>query len=232
MSFSPKTDWIGLADDAVLKLRSNGDGASNGNLEIPGSKGDIIGNETYGHIKAPTCDYAIVGVAAAWKADIGVCHNEDTEFALQSYSVHTGAGQEPTFNASSVQIETNSDHRTLCVYHPSTIRLSPARHASDFGCINTWTETASLALQTGDYTAEAQISPSTINGDPVASDSVMGKETVQLTFWTDSDVLPPAVTVNTTAGWRITADWACTGPDSSMFAWTATFEKYMTADED
>lgn len=60
MAFAPKTDWLGLDDGDKLKLKSNSDGATNGNLEIVGKNGDIICNETYGHIKSPTCEYVIV----------------------------------------------------------------------------------------------------------------------------------------------------------------------------
>lgn len=226
MAFEPKTDWLGLATDDLL-LKSNSDGASNGNLEIVGKKGDIICNETYGHIKSPTCEYVIKGVNDSYTMDLGKCWSDTYPYALQSYTITTGAGQEPTFSATGVQIEDNTDRTTFCQYVPSGIKISPARHASDFGVLQTWTESCSMTLQNSTYTAEAEISPSTINGDPVASDAVRGKETVQLTFWTNSDTTPPSVTANT--GWRQTADWSCTGADSSMFTWTATFEKYLTS---
>lgn len=227
MAFATKTDWIGLASD-TLKLKSNGDGASNGNLEIVGTNGNIVANETYGHIKAPTCEYVICGTEDI-NFDIGVSHSTAyPTYVLQSYSVSTGAGQEPTFSAAAVQIEEDST-RTFCIYTPSIIKLSPARHASDFGAVTGYVESGSLVLQTGNYSVGAEISPSTINGDPVASDAVKGKETVVLTYWTNSDTTPPTVTADDEHGWRMSSDWACTGADSSMFSWTATFERYLTA---
>lgn len=116
---------------------------------------------------------------------------------------------------------------TFCTYQPTAINISPARHASDFGALSSWTESCNLTLQNSTYTAEADISPATINGDPVASDAVRGKETVQVTFWTNSDTTAP--TINPATGWRQTVDWACTGADSAMFSWTATFEHYLSA---
>lgn len=226
MAFEPKTDWLGLATDDLL-LKSNSDGASNGNLEIVGKKGDIICNETYGHIKSPTCEYVIKGVNDSYTMDLGKCWSASYPYALQSYTITTGAGQEPTFSAAGVQIEPDAE-KAYCTYSPSTITISPARHASDFGALSSWTESCSLTLQNSTYTAEAEISPSTINGDPVASDAVRGKESVQMTFWTNSNTTAPNVQPAT--GWRQTADWSCTGADSSMFTWTATFEKYLSAD--
>lgn len=226
MAFEPKTDWLGLADGSNILLKSNSDGASNGNLEIVGKNGDIICNQTYGHIKSPTCEY-VIAKPLQFSQTIGSVITDTYPYALQSYTITTGAGQEPTFSAAGVQIEPDAD-KAYCTYTPSTISISPARHASDFGALSSWTESCSLTLQNSTYTAEAEISPSTINGDPVASDAVRGKESVQVTFWTNSNTTAPDVQPAT--DWRQTADWSCTGADSSMFTWTATFEKYLTAD--
>ena len=230
MAFTPKTDWIGLEDGTNLKLKSNSDGASSSNLEIVGKNGDLICNQIYGQIKAPTCEYVICKDTTV-QFDLGVAHNTTyPTFALQSYTISTGAGQEPTFNATAVQIEANSNNSTYCTYTPTQMSISPARHALDFGVLkNTWVQSCSLTLQNSTYTATCGIDPSTINGDPVASDAVQGKETVELTFWTNTDLTSPDVEV--ADGWRQTSEWTCTGADSSMFTWTATFEKYLTSTE-
>lgn len=107
MSFAAKIDYVGLAR-AGLALRSNGQNGSNSVLEIPGADGSIIGDEVYGHVKAPTCEYAISGTATLNGIALGKVHGSDGSYALSRLQVSTGAGQEPTVNADAVQIEPNA----------------------------------------------------------------------------------------------------------------------------
>ena len=104
--------------------------------------------------------------------------------------------------------------------------MTPARHALTFGAFS-YTESAQLALQQADFEASCTLDPTTVNNEPVASDATAGRETVSVTFWTNSDATPPTVTISN--GWHITSDWTCQGADASMFVWTATLTKYLTA---
>lgn len=222
MAFAAKVDLVGLARTG-LALRSNGQNASNSVLEIPGADGSILGDEVYGHIKAPTCEYAISGVTSLNGIELGKCYN--APYALTRLHVSTGAGQEPTVDADAVQIESGAS-QSVCTYAVDSISASSARHALTFGAF-TYTESLSLTLQTSEFEATCTLDPTTINGDPVASDATAGRETVVATFWSSSESTAPAVTPAT--GWHVTSDWSCTGADSSMFVWTATFTKYLTA---
>jgi hypothetical protein len=225
MAFAEKVDLVGLAR-AGLSLRSNGHNASNSVLEIPGSDGSILGDEITGHIKNPTCGYAITGTAQLSGVALGkVYGSNDKPYALSRVHVSTGAGQEPTVEADAVQIEDGAT-QSICTYAISSITLTPARHALTFGAF-TYTESLSLALQTSEYEATCDLSPTTINNDPVASDATGGRETVAVTFWAASETTAPAVTPAT--GWHVTTDWTCTGADASMFVWTATFTHYLSA---
>lgn len=82
-------------------------------------------------------------------------------------------------------------------------------------------------MQNSEFEATCNLAPTTINNDPVASDATGGRETVNVTVWSSSEDNPPAVTP--AAGWHVTSDWTCTGADASMFVWTATLTKYLTA---
>lgn len=104
--------------------------------------------------------------------------------------------------------------------------VTPARHALTFGAF-TYTESTSLVLESSEFEASCNLAPATVNNDPVASDSTAGVETVNATFWSDSESTAPSVTPAT--GWHITQDWTCTGADASLFSWTVTFTKYLTA---
>ena len=106
------------------------------------------------------------------------------------------------------------------------IEVSPARHALTFGAF-TYTESTSLALQGCDFDATCDISPATINGDPVAADATSGVETVSVTFWTNSETSAPAISL--ASDWHITSDFTCVGADAQMFVWTATLTKYLSA---
>jgi hypothetical protein len=72
------------------------------------------------------------------------------------------------------------------------------------------------------------LSPTTVNNEPVASDATAGRQTVNATFWSSSESDIPDVTISD--GWHVTTDWTCTGADASMFVWTVTLTKYLTAD--
>lgn len=107
MSFAAKIDYVGLARTG-LALRSNGQNGSNTVLEIPGADGSILGDEITGHIKAPTCEYAISGTADIGGIELGKVYGSSGPYALSRVRVSTGAGQEPTVEADAVQIESGA----------------------------------------------------------------------------------------------------------------------------
>ena len=223
MSFAPKTDWIGLGDTPGLILRSNSENASNTVVPIHGADGTIIGDEQTNVIKNPTCEYAIDGTVNLSSITIGNCYN--VPYALSRIHVSTSAGGEPVVNADAVQIEEGAS-KTICTYKMPEIVVTPARHALTFGAV-TYTESASLALQSGEFECNGNIQPSTVNGVPVASDAIEGACTVNLTFWTNSDTEQPDVSVDNS--WHITTPWTCNGADASMFTWTVGLSRYLSA---
>ncbi len=225
MAFAEKKDYVGL-ERTGLALRNNGQNGSNSVLEIPGANGSILGDEITGHIKNPTCGYAITGSASLSGIELGkVYGTNDKPYALSRLRISTGAGQEPTVEADAVQIEDNAT-QTICTYAVDELTVTPARHALTFNAF-TYVESISCALQTSEFEATCNLTPATINNDPVASDSTAGVETINVTMWSSSETSAPAVTLS--AGWHVTSDWTCTGADASMFVWTATFTKYLTA---
>ena len=111
MAFQSKTDYVGLesVSSGALSLRSNGQNKSNSVLEIPGADGSVLGDEIYGHIAAPTCEYAIVAGGSLSGIELGKVYGSiDTvagntrPLALSRLHITTGAGQEPTVTADSV----------------------------------------------------------------------------------------------------------------------------------
>lgn len=105
MSFAPKTDYIGLENkigSTYIKLKANNKNASNQTLQIHGSDGSYIGDEIFGHIAAPNCEYAILKESTVSGLELGKVYNTDTTYALQHIHITTGAGAEPTFTADAV----------------------------------------------------------------------------------------------------------------------------------
>lgn len=236
MAKSAYTDWLGLATTG-LEICGNGKGASNQNIEVPASNGAWISHEKFGSIAAPKCDYKITGDLSAQvlgALKLGKVHGStgaaslQGPYALKTISIHTGAGDEPTFSAQGVQIQAGAT-KTICTFSPAIPALSPARHALTFGAF-TFTESATLTLQSSDFTADCEIDPVTINGVPKAADAVKAFELVSVTMWTESDSAQPTVSVETTDGWFQFSDWDCTGADCAMYVWTATFKRYLTVD--
>ena len=233
MSFGKtKIDYSGLARTG-LEICGNGRGAGNQNLEIPGSNGAIVGGEIFGHVKNPRCEFKITASVTLSGLKLGKVHYSQAPvqgggpWALKHIHVHTGAGEEPTFECDLVQIEAGAT-QAVCTFAVDSLVLSAARHALTFGAFE-FEESAALTLQSSDFDADCDLDPTTINGVPRASDATKGKETVQVAMWSDTDETEPDVEVQD--GWIQTADWDCTGADSSMFVWTATFTKYLEATE-
>lgn len=225
MATSPKTDYLGLATTG-LEIHGNSANASNQNLEVVGANAAFKSHEKFGSIKSPHCEYKITDELKNLGFVIGKVHgtNNDGPYALRSIQIHTGAGDEPTFAADGVQIQSGAT-KTLCTFTPTIPVLTPARHAITFGAF-TYEETADLSLQSSDYTAEAEIDPVTINGVPKAADAIKGYEQVAVTMWTNSDTTAPSVQPG--EGWFLFSDWDCSGSDGQMFVWTATYKKYLT----
>lgn len=229
MAFKTKIDYSGIARTG-LEVVGNGRGASNQNLEIPGSDGAFAGNEVFGHVKNPRVEFKITANVTLSDLKLGKVHGTTGSpaaggpFALKHVHVHTGAGEEPSFDVELVMIQTGAT-QAVCTFDVDTLILSAARHALTFGAFS-FEESAALTLQSTDFNADCELDPTTINGVPRAADAIKGKETVQATFWSDTDEDEPEVEIED--GWQQTADWDCTGADGAMFVWTATFTKYLT----
>lgn len=231
MAFESKTDYVGLTRCTNLKLRANAQNATNQNLQISGSDGAYIANNVFGHIKNPNCEYVITGCGQLSGLALGAVYagvGGSAPIAFQHLHITTGAGQEPVVTADGVQIEPSAS-QAWCTFNVDEVGVSPARHALTFGAF-TYTETSSCTLQQCEFDAVADITPTTIDGDPIAADAVAGVETVNATFWTNTDTsIPTTVAPASSEGWHQTADWTCVGADSQMFVWTTTYTKYLSA---
>ena len=226
MSISPaeKTDYVGLATTG-LELRSNSLGKSGTYLKKNKADGSIGASLLFGEIAAPSCDYVITGTVTPTGWALGKVHGSGSvPYALQSVTISTSAGGEPTVSANAVQIEAGAT-ATACTYPIPSITLSPEFHAQNFGAFS-FTASETLDLQDNSLTISADIAPVTINGEPKASDAVGGEAVASCTFWSASETTAPAVTPG--EGWELSAPWTCTGNDGDLFTWTASFSKKLS----
>lgn len=225
MALATKIDYVGLGGSG-LELRTNSLWKSATFLEKVGANGAYVASEVFGTVAAPSCDYAISGAISSFTKNLGYVYSAQTDpYALQSITISTSAGGEPTVSASAVQLESGAS-RTVCVFATPSVDLTTAWHALTFGAF-TYTDSSTLALQDSTFTAECQINVPTVNGAPVASDATAGKATVTATFWSASETTVPSITDGT--GWIRSAPLTCTGADGDMFTWTATWTKHLTA---
>ena len=264
MAFQDKLDYVGLTKPenegttqnpnwvptlTSLGLKANAQNRSQSTLQIVKSTGEIQCDELYGDIYAPTCEYTINSNTNLDIYQLGKVYGvpiNGKKFGLQQISVSTSAGGEPTVSSTSVQLESGAD-RTVTIYEIPHITISPLRHAQTFGIGEIENEQCCMTLQSTNLTISATIDPSTINGDPVASDATQGVATFEVTIWSRSEtktpeegleaIDDPTNTVKWTLAdepgitdnlkWHITSPWTCVGSDSSMFVWTATYTKYL-----
>ena len=74
MAFSNKEDLVGL-ERTGLKLKANAHNSTNSVLQIPGSDGSYLGDEVFGHIAAPNCEYVINGNPSLSDLYLGKVYN-------------------------------------------------------------------------------------------------------------------------------------------------------------
>ncbi len=116
-----------------------------------------------------------------------------TPYALSRIRIVTGAGTEPTVDTDAVEIESGAS-QSVCTYAIDELSVTPARHALTFGAF-TYVESLSCALQSSDFEASVNLDPTTINGEPVASDSTAGRETVSVTMWSSTATTAPHLAI-------------------------------------
>ena len=221
MSWESKTDYCGIAATNLL-VKSSTENRSGQYLEKLGQDGAIAVTKPFGTENAtPSNEYVISGALSLSVQPGKVTTVSQKRYALQSVSVKTGAGIEPTVSASSVQIESTSDG-VDAKFEAVSLSLSPEEIAqqviagaftlSGTGCELVETQTD----------VSCTVSPHTKNGDPVASGVHTAHVTVQVTIGQYGTTVP---TLTAGTGWDISSPLTCDDPDADMPTWTATLSK-------
>lgn len=225
MSWDSKTDYCGLEVANKLEIKSSSMNRSGQYLEKPGASGAIVATKAYGIVDSPSCEY-VVKAANSFQAGAiklgAVTTVESKRYALASFTYSNGADQEPTFSASSVQIETTTDGSTRTFDCPA-FSISPDEAAEIIASAAELSGTG-CELQKCTLTCSANVKPHTKNGDPVASDVTMGKATVDLEILQTSTTAP---TIAAGTGWEVSSPLTCDDPDADFPTWKATLTKKL-----
>lgn len=227
-TFPNDEDYIGLEEEGKLLLTTHSLGKNFNLVEKQGRNGDFAANREFGTTCSPSCNYEIVGTIAQFKKKLGKVYQNTRSLAtgpiaLKSFSISTSAGGKPTFSAEGVQIETGATG-ALHEFETSAIALSPDNHASTFGAF-TLTGSSTVDLASSTYTADCTLDPSTVDGNPVASDATGGFETVAATFWSSSGA--PSLTLAN--GWFYASPLTRSRDDGDMETWECTLKHYLAA---
>lgn len=224
MSWESKTDYCGLSDGTILKIKSSNENASSSYLEKLGQQGEIVATKLYGDKNAsPSCEY-VIKKAGDVTVQIGKVTTVDGKrYALQQVVYTTGAGSEPTLTATSVRIEDTTDGEDR-KFEAVTLHVDPEETAQVV--LNAATVTGTGNEITGvTTTISGTVSPHTVNGDPVSSGVHSGKIESELTVGQYGSTAP---TFTAGTGFELSQAESMNDPDSDMPEWTAKVTKPLS----
>jgi len=231
MSWENKTDYCGLAIANKLSVKSATENRSGQYLEKLGQKGQIAATKSYGTANAsPSVEYLIEDDISFTDGQIklGEVKTVDgNKYALQTVDFSTGAGQEPTMSATSVQVEAAA--ATGRTFNLPAFELSKEEIAqilfSAFSLPQgTQQAPKNVACEVTQVTGQAScvIGLHTNNADPKASSVHSGKLTVTATIGQYGEQAPE---VTAAQGWDVSSPLTSSDPDSDMPTWTITLSK-------
>lgn len=222
MSWETKDDYCGLAVAGSITCKSATMNRTATYLEKTGADGAIAATKYFGEISAPSNEYAVAKTTAFPSLKLGSIATVDGRaYALQSVSVKTTAGGEPTLSATAQEVESGATSADCNYFSVPSFTLDKDEIAQTlFGA---------FTLKGGELTdCSAEISctvgTTKVNGAVVASDVTLGKVVVSATVGQYGTARPE---VTPAAGWELAAPLTCTDPDSDFPSWTFSVEKTL-----
>ncbi len=126
MSWDKKEDYCGLAVEDKLICKASNQNRGLQTLEKNGRLGQIAATRYFADVGAPSCDYTVASALEFKDLRLGAVTAVDgRNYALQSISVKTSAGAEPTFSATSQQVEDTAAKATANTFAVPEFSLSP-----------------------------------------------------------------------------------------------------------
>jgi len=228
MSWESKTDYCGLGDGTVLKVKSANLNGSSQYLEKLGQDGAIAATKLYGTKNAsPSNEYVILS-SGNITVEIGKVTTVDNKrYALQSVSVKRSAGGEPTVSATCVRIEDTSDGSDQ-KFAAVTLHVDP-EEVADFPISIGNGTVSGTDCEITDVTTDVSgtVTPHTVNGDPVASGVHSGKVEVSVTVGQYGATVPTAAATGGNTGFEKSQELTVDDPDSDLPSWTVKYTKTL-----
>lgn len=233
MSWEAKEDYCGLAVKDKLICKASNQNRGLQTLEKNGRLGQIAATRYFADVGAPSCDYAVAAALVLKGLKLGAIKTVGGKsYALQLISVKTSAGAEPTFSATSQQVEDTANTNNSNTFAVPEFSLAPdeiaqflfnAFELSDDVEAN---EPVTSTCELTECGAEISCTVGTtkVNGYPVASDVTGGKIVVSLTIG-QYGAAKPKVTL--ASGWELSGALTCSDPDSDMPTWTCALTKTL-----
>lgn len=231
MSWDKKEDYCGLEVEKKLICKASNQNRGLQTLEKNGRLGQIAATRYFADVGAPSCDYTVAAALELAALKLGAITVVDgRNYALQSISVKTSAGAEPTFSATSQQVEDAATKANANTFDVPELSLSPDEIAQFlFGAFTLADDveegepaTATCELTECGAEISCTVGTSKVNGYPVASDVTGGKIVVSLTIGQYGTVKPKVTPAD---GWKLSSALTCSDPDSDMPTWTCALSK-------
>ena len=223
MSWEEKKDFCALAIADKLLVKSATRNRSGTYLEKHGRTGAYAATRLFGIRSTPAnaytvaADFSFTGEQAK---KLGAVTTVDGEsFALESIKWSTGADQEPTVEASAVQVKTGS--KTRNTFAVPELSLSPDQIAQiPLEAFTVSGDGCELTSCSGEISCK--VGTNDRNGEPQAHDVTNGHVVINVTIAQYAETEPQ---ITPGEGWRLSSPLSSTDPDSDMPEWTATLSK-------
>ncbi len=232
MSFLSKKDYFNVAGDGNgLTIVSSDENKSTSVAEAINDKGDVVKQEVYGEMSAPSCSYVVHADAALENLTLGEERGATSSTRgniITNVSISTGAGSPPTVQVSGESA--NGVHCSEdCYYEVPEATLEPCHHAQALWGISWASIGSGFYVTQANYTAECSLTKATKDGETVAWDIIGGKLTATLTIQGTGTSGTPSISAT---GWTCTSPMSLSNPDSGYETYSVTYTKNLAHTEE
>lgn len=226
MAFPTKPDYFGLGANAALSLKNSTLNKSASTAEAQNEIGDTVAMEVFGEQSAPSVTYELIADLLLSAIKLGAVTTVDSKpFVLASVSWNTAPGTVPELQCSGEQVETGATTANSTTIALPELSLKRWHDAQILGEAFALTG-AGCYVNGCNYTASADVSKATVDGEIVAHDIQNGRIEVSVTIVQTGSTAP---TLTAGTGWEIVSPLTVDNPDEDFPTWTATLRMNLTS---
>ena len=240
MAFAPKIDFSGLGTLFTnnLAIRSDNPNFSSEEYKPTGQHGDFIELEEFGLDASPANSFAVIKdiVAEPGKLTLGTVRSvtaggyTDKKYALESVTINTTGGAEPTLDATSKMVEDSADTASSSTYSIPAFTLRKRHCAQDiFDAIKSVTGPAEMTACSTEIGCKVQ--PTKVAGVILASDVKEGQIVVTASFLRKGSDFSTPIVVTPADGWTVKEVVSPDNPETSKPTVQFTLTKLLTKSE-